>query len=452
MSKLLYLNYFSSNAINNVLRHIFSVAMPKGFPLFEVELDLISDQVRVRFDANKEIHFSLINNDQFNLLLEGNTTFTYEKSAYGENIPLINNRNSRFGEIIDNDLIIHADILTIPLVLMTRYEELIKTDRDKLGRFMPEYGIEGKYNLMDIPIVDEYALLLRKYLTFFLPNLHHGVSDFKIVPTHDIDETHRFKNIAFSIASILGGDLINRKSIKYAYESSNNLIRSIHNRANDPYIQGIKQLAAFSDEYSLKSEFYFMSAQKSAYDPGYKITSEVKRLVDSLLNRGHVVGFHPGFYTMTDGDRFLIEKDLLEKSLGTQVFSGRQHYLRFDAHNTWRIWANAGMKFDSTLGYSSQVGFRCGTCHPFQPYDLANDKPYDIIEKPLIAMDITLSLDTNQNLEGKTSLFQQLLTRCKQVEGQFVYLIHNTNIDRDQTKMYESTFANTISTFCNSGK
>ena len=45
------------------------------------------------------------------------------------------------------------------------------------------------------------------------------------------------------------------------------------------------------------------------------------------------------------------------------------------------------------LGYSKAAGFRCGTCLPFHPYDIENDREMSILEWPLMFMDATYLSD-----------------------------------------------------------
>ena len=117
--------------------------------------------------------------------------------------------------------------------------------------------------------------------------------------------------------------------------------------------------------------------------------------------------------------------------LGGQNYGGRQHYLRFKVPNTWYHWANLGLTYDSSLGYPKYTGFRCGTCHPFQPFDIASDTMIDIWEYPLIVMDGTLKIHRQLTPEQGEQHIMKLARRCLDVKGNFVMLWHNSSLHRD---------------------
>ena len=100
--------------------------------------------------------------------------------------------------------------------------------------------------------------------------------------------------------------------------------------------------------------------------------------------------------------------------------------MRLKTPDTWRLWAYAGMAFDSTLTYADRPGFRCGTCHPYPVYDVAAGEPLPLVEFPLIAMDSTLYSHLYCAMspsEGRQTILQ-LGARCSAVGGVFSMLVH----------------------------
>jgi hypothetical protein len=82
-------------------------------------------------------------------------------------------------------------------------------------------------------------------------------------------------------------------------------------------------------------------------------------------------------------------RDLLGEDV-TPV-GGRSHYLRFHVPETWRRSAQAGMRYDATLGWVSRRGFRCGTCWPHRPFDRWAGQPIDIWELGVHLMDVAVA-------------------------------------------------------------
>jgi hypothetical protein len=126
--------------------------------------------------------------------------------------------------------------------------------------------------------------------------------------------------------------------------------------------------------------------------------------------------------------QFHIEKQRMDVALGETRYGGRQHYLRFRAPDTWRHWEGAGLTYDSTLSFADHEGFRCGTCHPFQPFDLEADRVLDVWEIPLIVMEVTLKNYRYLTPEQAENRILTLARRCQVVNGTFTLLWHNSSL------------------------
>ena len=107
--------------------------------------------------------------------------------------------------------------------------------------------------------------------------------------------------------------------------------------------------------------------------------------------------------------------------------TGRQHYLRFAAPHTWQVWDDAGMAWDSTLGYPEAEGFRCGICQDYPVFNFLTRKRLALREKPLIAMDVTLALYRQYTPETAIERLQYLQRQVERHGGEFVLLWHNSS-------------------------
>jgi hypothetical protein len=117
------------------------------------------------------------------------------------------------------------------------------------------------------------------------------------------------------------------------------------------------------------------------------------------------------------------------------------HYLRWSLPETWRALENAGLSFDATLGYADLVGFRCGTCHEYQAFEVLAERELSLIVQPLVAMDLTvmdaeyMGLGTGE--EARRALLE-LRRCCEVVGGQFSLLWHNNQFEGSQKwSLYE---------------
>jgi hypothetical protein len=324
----------------------------------------------------------------------------------------------------DGKVVFYADIVAATFFMLSRWEETVVAARDEHGRFPAAASVAYRQGFLDRPIVDEYALILRAWLKVLRPRWTPGSSRSSVRLSHDLDMVQSCPSF-YAAGRKCVGDLLRRRSLRKAADTLGRFM----NPTLDPVSQGISELAALSERYGFRSAFYFMGAKRSAYDSGYDPSSRfATRCVDYLAGRGHEVGFHAGYHTLDDLGRFEWEKSRVEKVLQNNRMGGRQHYLRFRAPDTWRMWENAGLAYDSTLSYADHEGFRCGTCHPFHPFDIEHNRQMNLTEIPLIVMDGTLRQYRGLTPEQGRDRILCLAERCKQVGGVFTLLWHNLSL------------------------
>lgn len=328
----------------------------------------------------------------------------------------------------DGSIVFYADIIAAAFFMLSRWEETVISIRDRHGRFPATASVAYKQEFLDRPIVDEYALILRAWLQVLRPQWKPKQRKFSVKLSHDVDFIQRFPNFYRGLRA-LGGDLLKRRSITQFAQTINDLRAMAFAPEQDNYIRGIYLLAELSAKYGFDSAFYFMADGPGPFGCGYDPSSLlVKKCIDDLREMGFEIGFHPGYDTFLDPQRLATEKSRLDAVLGETQSGGRQHFLRFRVPNTWRHWEQAGLTYDSTVGYADYEGFRCGTCHPFHPFDIEQNRELNLWEYPLIVMDGTLKQYRKFTpQEGKARILE-LAQRCRQVEGTFTLLWHNSSL------------------------
>jgi len=415
----------TENAIKYTIRHLFKVAWNDVLP--EVQIDVTENRrSAVATIKGKKIIFAISEHAFINQLLQRSIKVSKTNTADGiYSIPICLDESLPFAEIKTDELHINADIVSLSFVMLSRYEEFVIKERDKHGRFEYKSSIAAKYDFIDFPIVDEYALILQIYLKILFPEENLVVSECKIIPTHDIDDVRRFAGLKKTIRTLLG-DVFHYKSPVMFFRSIWQWLISANSPSEDPYIKSIRNLVKISDKFNLKSEFYFMGAKPSRMDNGYDIAnSYIVDVLSFIRQHNMIVGFHGGYHTSTNSELFGKEKTRIEHAFGDTIQDGRQHYLRFNIHNSFSVWDECGIQYDSTLGYAEREGFRCGTCHEYHPWDFENDREYRVKERPLIVMDCTLSDYRKLSISKAYKQTVQLYSRCKTVGGNFVILWHN---------------------------
>jgi hypothetical protein len=350
-----------------------------------------------------------------------------------------NNTKLYIRQYIQNRKIIitNIDIVSDIFFMLTRYEEVINTEvynNEKFNRFPASKSLAFKNNFLNRPIVNEHIDLIWRWIDSF--NLDYtrkkwwGDKEFAACLTHDVDiiQKHKkFRNILRSSANLI---FKQRKPLKAIINFAN----YFKGYKKDPYYT-FDYMINLEKAYGYRSSFYFMSGGNSEVDNYYDINDKkIINLIKEVENEGCEAGYHCSFNSYNKFEMLKDEKEKINNIVNSKVFGCRQHYLRFKAPYTWRIQEKAGLLYDTTLSYADAEGFRCGTCFPFRPYDLLENRILDLWEIPLIVMDGSLQnpdyrgYTTEQGLEET----KKLIDTIKKHNGVFTMLYHNSSFDSDE--------------------
>jgi hypothetical protein len=333
-----------------------------------------------------------------------------------------------FARRVGRTAVFDCDLVASTLFLLSRWEETVIPIRDEHGRVPYTESVAHRQGFLGRPLVDEYALVLREWLKVLLPEWVPVAGRFSVKLSHDVDTVRPFTSLRNG-ARLAAGDLLRRHNPALAAKTARlALLQGVVPRQTSFY-KGIFRLAEISRRCGMASAFYFMAADPSAYDSGYDPRSRpVREAIRRLQDLGFEIGFHPGYETLGNPERLAKEKSRLDAVLGGLRYGGRQHYLRFGVPDTWRQWERLGLAYDSTMTFAGHEGFRCGTCHPYRPFDIETNRVLDIQELPLIVMDGTLRQYRGLTPAEAECRVLELARRCRAVEGTFTLLWHNSSL------------------------
>ena len=440
----------SLNAIEYTFRHLLKVAFPhlESGP-FRVEK---GDGTFTVFVKEVRLVIYAMNQTEFDFFRKGQwwPFFMLDNAKGTQKIPMVFDDDGVDDGVIysetDRSILIPYDILTPSFVLLSRYEEFQAKHHDKHGRFLYKGSLAEKYDMVEIPLVDEYAMLLREWLCLYFPDRFEAVQRTpRIVPTHDIDILYRFTGRFQAWKSILGRDLLINRSLAMVWES----IKSYRNwkirPSLDPYVEAINEFLVQEEKQKLSSIFFFKATEKGHPDATYEVEDPILREVIGIIMQPgyHQIGLHGSYPSANDLQCLQKEKQNLSKLCDEEIRVSRQHYLRTffaDDPNSLDLWQQAGITDDYTLGFAERCGFRCGTCHPYPLYDVRNDCVTNIIEHPLIVMDGTLFDYMKLSVDEAKALVMRLKQRCFDVEGDFIILWHNHATTREFKPYYENVY------------
>ena len=155
----------------------------------------------------------------------------------------------------------------------------------------------------------------------------------------------------------------------------------------------------------------------------------MKDLLRLLTSQGHELGFHPSYGTAENPSAFFQEFKRVQEAAPALIRGGRQHYLRFLGSSTWKMWDDAGLEYDSTVGFNKVPGFRAGTAREYPVFDLHRRSQLTLKERPLIIMDCTLLEYGHNTIDDALDIAYQLAQNVRRHGGNMTLLWHNSYLE-----------------------
>jgi len=333
-------------------------------------------------------------------------------------------------EITRDNIVCHVDLFAGAFFMLTRWEEAVIPEKDLRGRFPASKALVVKEGFILRPIIDEYTALLRNWLLTLGYPLPADTAEFKVVPTCDVDTPYywRSKPTWRILASRLKRDLNPIHFIKALKESK--AVR--RGQKQDPFDR-FEYLMNLAERAGNRFQFNMIGGGDTRFEGFYHIgDAHIRALMQQMIGRGHHLGVHPSYASFNDTAMIQKEKGAVSLHSGIPITSSRQHYLRFEVPETWRCLASAGINTDSTLGYSAEPGFRCGTCKPFPVFDIHQREELPLFERPLLIMDVSFRLYKNYSIQESIALSQKIIDQVKKHNGELVILWHNSSLSDEE--------------------
>jgi len=342
-------------------------------------------------------------------------------------------------EIKQDHAVINYDILGLTYWMLNRIEEIGRTDLDRHQRFPAVNSHAYKHNYLERPIVDEWLYILGQVMQRVWSELELKQHEYSMKVSHDVDAPSRygFRSAKAMLRGMLGDLLIRKdfKSVLIAPWLRLTTKNKIHYK--DPF-NTFNWIMDQSDKVGLTSAFYFICGRTDLNkDADYEIEHPaIRKLMKNMHRRGHEIGLHPSYNSYLNPEDILNEsvrlKDVMKKEgISQENIGGRMHYLRWSHPQTLQSWNDAGMKYDSTLGYADRPGFRCGTCFEYPAFNTVSQELLSIRIRPLVVMECSVISEEYLGLgisSEATDKFLYFKSICKKNRGVFTLLWHNSSL------------------------
>lgn len=201
--------------------------------------------------------------------------------------------------------------------------------------------------------------------------------------------------------------------------------------------------SALTAQLGTRPCFYFMARQGSLLqyamgtpDDFYDVrTPRFQRLFAELRDSGCEIGLHASYHAHRSADTLRREVQRIAEAAGVDCRGNRHHYWHLDPdapNETLRRHAEAGLRYDSSLGLEYYPGFRRGICHPFRVFHAGQRAPLDIVQLPPAWMDDHFDRRRTRNgITDPDAAARRLVDAARATRGIVVVDYHSRGMNAD---------------------
>ena len=329
------------------------------------------------------------------------------------------------------------DFLANIFLHVSRLEELHSIDRDRFGRFTSPSSILSQNGVLHTPVVDRFA-------AFFLDLLRDeqaaasgvlarvaqwpGGEPCAVSLTHDVDQSVSWpRQLVRDLQAAARAPRATQplQSVRKALVTT---LRHLSRKNRDPLLFP-RRVRDYERGQRVRSSWFFLTVTSDSEGRRYNVSSRPFRaFLRELRKQGFEVGLHGSIQAAGNAHEMENERRTIEHVIGERIEGNRQHYLVFSAGGTFWDLHEAGIRHDSSVGYSDAVGFRAGTSLPFHPYDHARDERIEMMEIPLGVMDVA-RIKPGEERVSLDALWTDLLQRGAAIGGLVTVLWHPRMFD-----------------------
>lgn len=332
------------------------------------------------------------------------------------------------------------DVFSATFYMVTRYEEYLSFAPDVHGRFPGERSLAYRGGFLLMPVVEIWARFLAEELVKYFPVITIRHNEFRSMLTVDVDQPFAYRSRGF-LRSM--GGLV--KGLAGTGARATERVRTMTGAIPDPY-DSFGYIEKQIKDHGIEALFFFPTGDQGEYDhnPPYRDHDygEIIRKYDAMFGSG----IHPSYRSAGRPKILKMETERYRHIAGHHPEHARQHWLLLRMPETYQAWESAGIKYDYTMGYADEPGFRAGMARPFPFYDLSRERRTDLTVVPFQVMDGTLRQYRLLTPEASIAVIRSLVNATRQVGGLFVSVWHNTSLSESNgwegwRKVFEETLA-----------
>ena len=314
------------------------------------------------------------------------------------------------------------DIFAACFYMLSRYEEYQPFEADIHGRFEAKSSFAFRKGFLHLPVVDIWVGLLRKLLQQHFPELISSIPGFNLLPTLDIDQPWSFRHKGL----IRNGGGLMRDLGMGRFGSAVRRFAVLSGLSRDPF-DSYNAVHSIHQRYNLTPVFFIHSGTHGRFDKSIPPQMPAYRNLLKQLSGFGELGLHPSYRSADEPRLVATELQRLSHATGKPIHAARQHYIRIRFPETYRLWLDAGITDDYSMGFATACGFRAGTARSFKWFDLHLNKVTSLTIHPFQFMEGIFATNPSEP-ENMIREARQLSMAIKENGGTFCMLWHNETL------------------------
>jgi len=342
--------------------------------------------------------------------------FQSKKEYQPENVNLVKYKTdyipflfSKKGEILKftaNSIRTRKDIIASAFYFLSCWQE--NTCKKEISPSSPydfKSSIQYKFNFTEIAAVDRYCelledILMRRFQEFVRSNIWPEGKKFAVSLSHNIEYWDFWTKDQFERSIKSRAEQPKKQYLKL-------LSKSIKHRIDQNLFfepaKLIKKIIKKETILRTSSTFFiltktdFPDERRNYFGDEKNFEQLVKLLKDSSVNL---------FGSKEAGFQYHFLPPEMDKLSGFSANGFRVRYLNFNYQHLFTTLEKGNVKYDSSIGFDEHIGYRAGISYPFNPYNIKEDRPFNLLEIPIIALDSSLmkqNANNNKRAEKKVN-------------------------------------------------
>lgn len=327
------------------------------------------------------------------------------------------------------------DIFAASFYLLSRYEEYLPHVKDEFGRYVGTESLAYRSEFLHQPVVDIWAYFFRDALQLSFEAYEFKKRTYNVLPIIDVPMAYYYKDKG--LLRTFGSTIKDLYRLRLRDFYKRYLVMAGFQR--DPY-DTFKWIITKQKQYATKFVVFFLIGEYSTYDKNIHINNKhfaslIKWVADYCR-----VGLKISYFALEDPKILKSEKQKMESVINYNVEIARSSFSKLNIPESYRNLIELEIKQDFTMGYINLLGFRAGTCTPFQFYDLDYE-----VQTPLQVNSFHMfdsALLKKASLLDKKEEMQRLMLEIKKVDGMFTPVFHNHSFSNEERwKGYRDLFS-----------